>query len=91
MKEVRITLSDDQVAAIEAEIAAGGASSLAELIDWALDAYLDQSPPDVPSREEMYRLALEAEAEAEATGEWHTADEVRQSIRDALAEGEADD
>ncbi len=89
MKEVRITLSDDQVAAIEAEIAVGDVRTIAEFVELALDAYL--MPPDMPSREEMYRLALEAEAEAEATGEWYTADEVRQSIRDALAEGEADD
>ena len=41
MKEVRITLSDDQVAAIEAEIAAGEARSVSELVELALDAYLD--------------------------------------------------
>jgi Arc/MetJ-type ribon-helix-helix transcriptional regulator len=84
MREVRITLSDDQVAAIEAEIAAGEARSVSELVELALDAYL--TPPDMPSREEMYRMALEAEAEFEATGESYTADEVlarvRQSLRD---------
>jgi hypothetical protein len=84
MKEVRITLSEDQVAAIEAEIAAGEAGSIAEFVELALDAYL--APPDMPNPEEMYRMALEAEAEAEAIGEWYTADEmlarVRQSLRD---------
>jgi hypothetical protein len=89
VKEVRITLSDDQVAAIEAEIAAGEARSIAEFVELAVDAYL--IPPDMPSPEQMYRMALEAEAEAEATGEWYTAAEVRRSIREALAEDEADD
>jgi Arc/MetJ-type ribon-helix-helix transcriptional regulator len=81
MKEVRIKLSDEQVAAIEAEIAAGEARSISELVALALDAYL--TPPDMPSPEEMYRMALEAEAEAEATGEWYTAQEVRQLIRES--------
>jgi hypothetical protein len=39
MKEVRITLSDDQIAAIEAEIAAGEAGSIGEVVfkvqDWS--------------------------------------------------------
>lgn len=83
MKEVRITLSDAQVAAIEAEIAAGEARSIDEFVELALDAYL--TSPDMPTREEMYRMALEAEAEAEATGGWFTADEVRRSIREAVA------
>jgi hypothetical protein len=82
VKEIRITLSDDQVAAIEAEIAAGDARSIEELVEMALDVYL--TPPDMPSRGEMYRMALEAEAEADATGEWYTADEVRRYIRETL-------
>jgi hypothetical protein len=84
MKEVRINLSDDQVAAIEAEIATGEARSVAEVIEHAIEAYL--SPPDMPSREEMYRMALEAEAEAEATGEWYTGEEMLASIRASLKE-----
>ena len=81
MKEVRIRLSDAQVEAIEAEIAAGEAGSISELIELALDRYL--AGPGVPGPEEMYRLALEAEAEADATGKWYTADEVRSFIREA--------
>jgi hypothetical protein len=84
MKEVRITLSDEQIAAIEAEIAIGEARSIPEFVAQALDAYL--SPPDMPSREEMYRLALEAEAEAEATGKWYTGEEMLASVREALKE-----
>jgi hypothetical protein len=84
MKEIRITLSDDQVAAIEAEIAIGEARSISEFVEHALDAYF--SPPDMPSRAEMYRLALEAEAEAEATGEWYTGEEMLASVREALKE-----
>ena len=61
MKEVRITLSDDQVAAIEAEIAAGEARSVSELVELALDAYL--TPPDMPSREQMLADVAEVEAE----------------------------
>jgi hypothetical protein len=86
MKEVRITLSDHQLAAIEAEIAAGGASSLAELIDWALHAYLDQPPPDMPSREQMLSDVAEVEAELAAGGKLYTADEARRYIRGSLDE-----
>jgi hypothetical protein len=86
MKEVRITLSDAQVAAIEAEIAAGGASSVAELIEWALDTYLDQPPPDMPSREQMLADVAEVEAELAAGGRLYTADEVRRHIRESLDE-----
>jgi hypothetical protein len=82
MKEVRITLSDAQVAAIEAEIAAGEARSIDEFVELALDAYL--TPPDMPSREEMYRLALEAETEFDSTGESYTADEVLARVRRSL-------
>ena len=53
-------------------------------MELAVDAYL--TPPDMPSREEMYRVALEAEAESEATRGLQMADEVlarvRQSLRD---------
>lgn len=86
MKEVRITLSDDRVAAIEAEIAVGEAGSIAEVIELALDAYLDQLPPDMPSREQMLADIAEVEAELAAGGKVYTADEVRQSIRDVLKE-----
>jgi Arc/MetJ-type ribon-helix-helix transcriptional regulator len=86
MKEVRITLSDDQVAAIEAEVAAGGASSMAELIEWALDAYLDQPPPDMPSREQMLADAAEVEAEIAAGGKLYTADEMLAFVRKSLRE-----
>ena len=65
MKEVRISLSEERLAEVEAEVATGEASSISELIEWALDLYL--SAPDTPSPEEMYRMALEAEAEADAT------------------------
>ncbi len=85
MKEVRIRLSDAQVEAIEAEIAAGEAGSILELIELALDRYL--GGPGMPSPGEMYRLALEAEAEAEATGKWYTADEVRSFILEATPRG----
>ena len=66
MKEVRITLSDDQVAAIEAEIAAGEARSVSELVELALDAIL--TPPDMPSPEQMLADAAEVEAELAAGG-----------------------
>jgi Arc/MetJ-type ribon-helix-helix transcriptional regulator len=79
MKEVRIRLSDAHVEAIEAEIAAGEAGSVSELIELALERYL--AGPGIPSPEEMYRLALEAEAEADATGKWYTVDEVRSFLR----------
>lgn len=86
MKEVRISLTDDQAAAIEAAIevgiAAGEARSIDEFVAQAVDAYL--TPPDLPSREEMYRLALEAEADAEATGGYFTADEVLENVRRVL-------
>jgi len=66
MKEVRITLSDDRVAAIEAEIAAGEVGSIAEFVELALDAYL--TPADMPSREQMLADAAEVEAELDAGG-----------------------
>ena len=74
MKEVRITLSDDQVAAIEAEIAAGEARSIAEFVELALDAYL--TPPDMPSREEMLPDGARGRGGGRGDGEWYTADEV---------------
>jgi hypothetical protein len=89
MKELRIRLSDAQVEAIEAEIAAGEAGSVSELIGLALDRYL--AGPGVPDREEMYRLALEADAEADATGKWYTADEVRAMSRSSISRGSAED
>lgn len=78
MKEVRITLSDDTVAAIEAEIAGGEAGSVSELIEFALDAYLRGRA--LPSPDEMYEAALVAEAEADATGGWLTADQLRHRL-----------
>ena len=89
MKELRIRLSDAHVEAIKAEIAAGEAGSVSELIELALDRYL--AGPGMPSPEEMYRLALEAEAEADATGKWYTADEVRSFIRAATSRESPDD
>ena len=83
MKELRISLSEETVEALEAEVAAGEAASISELIEAALDAYLDQG---LPTREEMIALALEAEAEANATGGWYTADEVLEHIRKSLRE-----
>ena len=58
MKEVRITLSDDRVAAISA--------SIAEFVELALDAYL--TPAGMPSREQMLADAAEVEAELDAGG-----------------------
>ena len=80
MKELRISLSEKTVEALEAEVAAGEAASVSELIAAALDAYLD---PGMPTRQEMLAMALEAEAEANATGKWLTADQVRQFMREA--------
>lgn len=84
MKEVRITLDDATVAALEASVAAGEAASIEEMVELALGAWLDPGlhDPGMPTREEMYALALEAEAEANATGGWYTADEVRAYLRD---------
>ena len=79
MRELRISLSEATVEALEAEVAAGEAASISELIEAALDAYLDQG---MPTREEMLALALEAEAEANATGKWYTADELRRFLRE---------
>ena len=84
MKEVRITLSDDQVAAIEAEIAAGEARSVSELVELALDAYL--TPPDMPSREQMLADVAEVEAELAAGGRLYTGDEMLEFIRKSLRE-----
>jgi hypothetical protein len=84
MKEIRITLSDDQVAAIEAEIAVGEARSLAEFVENAVDAYL--VPPAWPSREQMLADVAEAEAELAAGGKVYTADEMLESVRKALRE-----
>lgn len=82
MKEVRITLSDDQVAAIEAEIAMGEVGSIAEFVELALDAYL--TPADMPSQDRMLADAAEVEAELAAGGRIYTADEMLESVRRAL-------
>ena len=79
MKDLRISLSEATIAALEAEVAAGEAGSISELIEAALEAYLD---PALPTPEEMVALALEAEADANATGKWYTADEVRRFLRE---------
>jgi hypothetical protein len=78
------------VRAIEAEIAAGEAGSISELIGLALDRHL--AGPGMPSPEEMYRLALEAEAEAEADarGRWYTVDEVRRFTREPICRESSD-
>ena len=81
MKELRVTLRDATVDAIEAEIAAGEASSASDLVRAALDAYIDTG---MPTPEEMLADALEAEAEADATGTWYTAEEVMERIRKSL-------
>jgi len=81
MKELRISLDEATIAALEAEVAAGEASSISELIEAALEAWLD---PGMPTREEMVADALEAEAEANATGGWFTADEVLWNVRKSL-------
>lgn len=84
MKEVRITLSDDQVAAIEAEIAAGEARSVSELVELALDACL--TPPDMPSREQMLADVAEVDVERAAGDRLYTGDEMLEFIRKSLRE-----
>lgn len=81
MKELRINLRDATVEALEAEVAAGEAASVSDLIQSALDAYIDAG---MPTPEEMLAAALEAEAEADATGTWYTAEEVLERVRKSL-------
>ena len=88
MKEVQITLDDATVAALEASVAAGEAASIEEMVELALGAWLVPGlhDPGMPTREEMYALALEAEADANATGGWYTAEEVLANVRKTLRE-----
>jgi Ribbon-helix-helix protein, copG family len=86
MKELRISLSDAMVEALEAEIAAGEAGSIEELIEAALDAFLDPclDDPGMPTREEMIAEAAAIEAEIAAGAETYTAEEVLAHVRAAL-------
>jgi Arc/MetJ-type ribon-helix-helix transcriptional regulator len=83
MKELRISLSDETVEALEAGVAAGEAASISELIEAALGLYLD---PGLPALDAMFKDALEAEAEAEATGGWRTPEEVMENVLKSLRE-----
>lgn len=88
MKEVRITLNEATVEALEASVAAGEAASVEELVEFVVGAWLTPgfADPGMPTRGEMYAMALEAEAEADATGGWRTPEEVLESVRKTLRE-----
>lgn len=51
MREVRISLSEERLADIEAEVASGQFESVAEVIERAVAAYLQ--PAELPSEAEM--------------------------------------
>jgi hypothetical protein len=81
VKELRINLRDETAEALEAEVAAGEAASISDLIEAALEAYLF---PGMPSVEEMLADAAEVEAEIAAGGPTYTAEEVLAHIRETL-------
>jgi Arc/MetJ-type ribon-helix-helix transcriptional regulator len=85
MKEVRISLSEELLAAVEAEVASGQFASVSDVVDWALAEYFAQTSP-MPSEAEMIAAVAEAEAEIAAGGRLYTADEIREMIRQSLSE-----
>jgi len=84
MKEVRITLSDDQVAAIEAEVAAGEARSISEVIASALEVYL--ATADLPTDAEMVAELEAMRREISAGGRMLDPEDVQRMISDSLDE-----
>jgi Arc/MetJ-type ribon-helix-helix transcriptional regulator len=83
MKEVRIRLSEERLAAIEAEVASGQFASVSDLVDWALAEYFVQG---LPTEEEMVAELAAMRAEIAEGGRLLEPDEVRQLVRDSLAE-----
>lgn len=86
MKEVRITLDDATVAALEASVAAGEAASIEEMVELALGAWLDPGLHDsgMPTREEMLADAAAVEAEIAAGAKTYSAEVVLAHVRAAL-------
>jgi Arc/MetJ-type ribon-helix-helix transcriptional regulator len=81
MKEVRISLSEERLAAAEAEVASGQFASISDLVDWALAEYLGQS---LPTEEKMVAELAAMRAEVAEGGRLLDPDEVRQMVRDSL-------
>ncbi|HRO10601.1 MAG TPA: hypothetical protein PK452_03645 [Amaricoccus sp.] len=84
MKEVRISLSEERFAEIEAEVSSGQFASVSELIEWAVATYLD--PLGLPSDAEMVAEHDAMRREIEAGADLLDPEEVRQMIRDSLEE-----
>ena len=79
MKELRISLSDDMLEALQAGVAAGEAASVEELVEAALDAWLDPGldDPEMPTREEMLADIAEIDRDLANGGRLLTVEEVR--------------
>lgn len=97
MKELRISLSDETVEALEAGVAAGDAASVEELVQAAVGAFLDPGldpglgpslagDPGMPTREEMRADLAEADRELAAGARLYSADEVRQFLDETADE-----
>lgn len=88
MKEVRITLDDATVAALEASVAAGEAASVEELVEAAVGAWLDPSltDPGMPTLEEMLADLAEVDRELAAGARLYSADEVRRFLDETADE-----
>jgi Arc/MetJ-type ribon-helix-helix transcriptional regulator len=81
MKEVRISLSEERLAAIEAEVASGQFASVSDLVDWALAEYFAQS---LPTEEEMVAELTAMREDLATGGRLLDPDDVRQLVRDSL-------
>lgn len=88
MKEVRITLDEATIAALEASVAAGEAASVDDLVALALGAWLDPSltDPGMPTREEMLADLADFDRELAAGARLYSADEVRQFLDETADE-----
>ena len=88
MKEVRITLDDATVAALEASVAAGEAASIEEMVELALGAWLDPGllDPGMPTREEMLADLAEVDRELASGARLYSADEVRRFLDETADE-----
>lgn len=82
MKDVQISLSDQQISEIEAQVASGSFGSASEVIQAALAEFLDPLPG--PSLEQVEKDIAAFEADLAAGVEMFDADAARAHIRRAL-------
>jgi len=84
MKSVSISLTDQHVAAIEAEIASGDYASVSEVVRAALRDFLDRASH--PGEQQMIADFNAMEAELAAGGSLLDTDDVRSQVRALLRE-----